>query len=327
MVEELFLESIKRHNLIRKKDKIILGVSAGPDSVALLHNFLKIKDQYKLRIICAHLDHSLRKESDLESKFIQNLCKKMGVEIIAERKDVGKFSRDSLEQSARNLRFDFFLKCARQKKVKKIALAHHKDDLAETILMRVIRGTGLCGLRGILPKSSFKSLTIIRPLINLRKKDILDWLQKNNISFCLDQSNEDIKFLRNKIRIELLPRLEAINCNVVSRLSDLAVNAGLDYDFIYNFSLAQFDRLKKQESARSLRLDLDKLKELHPAVFNNVIRIAFERIKGDTRRIEQSHLTQVTDLVKNSKILSSLHLPEILVKKEKKAILIQSLIL
>lgn len=327
MMENQFIETIEKYNLIKKKDEIMLGVSGGPDSVALLYNFLNLKKEYKLKITCLHFNHALRKESDSEENFIKEICNKRGIECISEKKDVNQFKKDSLEQTARNLRFDFFLKCSRAKKIKKIALAHHKNDLAETVLMRITRGTGLCGLRGFLPKAKFKNLTIIRPFINIEKKQILNWLNKKNISFCTDKSNQDNKFLRNKIRIELMPQLANINESILDRLSDLAVNAGLDYDFIYKFSEKEFRRLRVKKSGKGLSLNLSELKKLHSAIFNNVIRIAIEEIKGNTRRIEQNHLFEVRKLVEEGRDQASIHLPKIVVKKEKDTIFIQSLIL
>ncbi len=328
MVEEYFVKAIERYSLLKRKDKIMLGVSGGPDSLALFYNFLNIKKDYKLKIACVHFNHGLRAESDSEEEFIKNLCKKEKIDFISERKDVSKFFKgDSLEQTSRDLRFDFFLKCGRQKRIKKIALAHHKDDLAETVLMRIIRGTGLKGMRGFLPKSNFRNLTIIRPFIGLGKRQILNWLKKKNISFCLDKSNQEKNFLRNKIRIDLLPQLKKTNESVVDRLSDLAVTAGLDYDFIYNFSYGEFKRLKQKESGWGFCLDLEGLKKLHPAIFNNVLRAAIEQVKGNTRRIEQNHLIRVRELVLSGRDQASIHLPKIWVKKENKSLLIQSLIL
>ncbi|MCF7916540.1 MAG: tRNA lysidine(34) synthetase TilS [Candidatus Omnitrophica bacterium] len=327
MIEDQFTETIKKYNLIQKKDKIMLGLSGGPDSVALLYNFLNLREDYKLKIVCIHFNHNLRKESDSEENFIKRICNKLDLEFISEKKDVNQFRKDSLEQAARNLRFDFFLKCSRAKRIKKIALAHHKNDLAETVLMRIVRGTGLCGLRGFLPKAKFKNLTIIRPFINIEKEQILNWLKKRNISFCTDKSNQDKKFLRNKIRIELMPQLENINESIRDRLSGLAVNAGFDYDFIYNFSENEFRRLRVKKSGKGLYLNLPELRKLHPAIFNNVVRIAIEEIKGDTRRIEQNHLLEVRKLVKEGRDQASIHLPKIVVKKEKNTIFIQSLIL
>ncbi|MCF7870370.1 MAG: tRNA lysidine(34) synthetase TilS [Candidatus Omnitrophica bacterium] len=327
-LEKTFLKTIKEYNLFKKKDKLLLGVSGGPDSIALLYNVINLTKDYKLKIVCAHFNHGIRKESDREEKFIKELCSKLNIDFVSEKKNVNDFfAGDSLEQTARELRFDFFLKVSRQVKIKKLVLAHHKNDLAETVLMRIIRGTGLKGLRGFLPKSQFRSLTVVRPFIDLEKEQILNWLNEKNIPFCLDKSNQEVKFLRNKIRIGLLPQLEAINESITDRLSDLAVNAGLDYDFIYNFSKSEFRRLKQKRSSRGLSLGLKGLKELHPAVFNNVIRIAIEQIKGNTRRIDQNHLIEVKKLVLEGREAASIHLPKIVIKKEKKALSIQSLIL
>lgn len=327
MVREKFLNTLKQYDLIKPKDKIIIGLSGGPDSIALLYSFLGLKKTHKLKLACAHLNHGLRKEADREESFVKNLCCRLGVQFIAEKRNVANFAGDSLEQAARNLRFDFFLKISNQLKIKKIALAHHKDDLAETVLMRIIRGTGLSGLKAILPKSKFKNLILIRPFIDLRKQEILNWLKSEKIDFCLDKSNKDKKFLRNKIRIDLLPELEAINQTVVDRLSDLALTAGFDYSFIYDFSFKCFNRLKKQGPGKSFCFSLEDLRKQHPAVRNIIIRIAFEQIKGNLRRIEKSHLNQVENLIKEGRPGSSIHLPGILVKKEKNQISIQSLIL
>jgi len=128
-MEEIFKNTLKKYGLLKKKDKVILGISGGPDSIAMLYQFLNIHKEYKLQLVCAHFNHSLRVEADIEEKFISKICAKLGVKFISEKKDVKSFFKgDSLEQTARNLRLDFFMKISRQTKIKKIALAHHKDD-------------------------------------------------------------------------------------------------------------------------------------------------------------------------------------------------------
>jgi len=327
-VEDILAQTIKKYSLLKKKDKLLLGVSGGPDSVFMLYQFLGLKKEYKLHLVCLHFNHSLREEADSEEQFIKELCEKEGIKCISEKKDVNKFFKgDSLEQTARNLRFDFFLKCSRQTKIKKIALAHHKDDLIETVLMRMIRGSGLKGLQGFLPKSKFRSLNVIRPLIDITKNDILKWLKDKNMPYCLDKSNFEEKFLRNRIRIKLLPLLKELNPNIIENLSNLSRNISLDYDFIYTYSRRKFLSLKKKETARSLRLSLEGLKELPEAVFNNVIRIAVEELKGNTRLFEARHLDEIRDLVYNRPSRSIVDLPHFSAKKEEKTLLIQSLIL
>jgi len=327
-MEEIFKNTLKKYNLLKKNDKIILGVSGGPDSICMLYQFLQIKKEYKLQLVCAHFNHSLRKEADKEEESIRKLCAKLEVKFISEKKDVGSFfSGDSLEQTARNLRLDFFMKVSRQTKIKKIALAHHKDDLIETVLMRMIRGSGLKGLRGFLPKTKFKSLTVIRPLVEVRKTEIVKWLEDQKIFFCIDKSNFEDKFFRNRVRLKLLPLLEELNPNIVSNLYNLASNISLDYDFIYSFSYGKFLALKRKETRMSLCLDLKGLKELPTAIFNNVVRIAIEQLKGNTRRLEAKHINELQDLVLRRPRGSIVDLPELVVKKDEKLLSIQSLIL
>jgi tRNA(Ile)-lysidine synthase len=244
------------------------------------------------------------------------------------KKEVNKFfNGDSLEQTARNLRFDFFLKISRHFKIKKLALAHHKDDLVETVLMRLIRGAGLKGLRGFLPKTRFSSLTVSRPLIELNKKEIVSWLDEHNLKYCIDKSNFEDKFLRNRIHLELLPLLEKFNPDITNNIYNLSRNLSLDYDFIYTASRAAFESLKKGETAKTIKLDLEKLTKLHPALLQNVIRIAIEELKGHTRRIESRHIDEVVDLILYRPLESIVNLPFMLAKKEAKTFIIQTLIL
>ena len=326
ILEDIFEDTIVRQNLLSKKDKLILGVSGGPDSVCMLHQFSRIQKEYKLYFVCAHFNHGLRKDADKEENFIKSMCDKLKIKCISERKEVGKFFKgDSLEQTARNLRFDFFLKVSRQTKIKRLALAHHKDDLVETVLMRLIRGSGLKGLRGFLPKSKFRSLTVIRPMFELTKEEILSWLKNKNLSYCLDASNFEDKFFRNRIRLELIPFLKKLNPNIIDTLFAGAKNISLDYDFIHNLSQDAFFALKRKDGGSSLSLELAGLKKLPQALFNNVIRIAIEDFKGSTRRLEARHIEELKDLVFHRPSGSIVDLPQILVKKEENSLIIKYL--
>jgi len=328
MVKEIFKNTIKRCKLVDKKDRILLGISGGPDSIFMLHQFCEIMKEYKLQLVCAHFNHMLRPEAESEEEFVKNTCKNLGIKFVSESKDVNKFfDGDSLEQTARNLRYDFFLKISRHFKIKKLALAHHKDDLIETVLMRIIRGTGLKGLRAFSAKSKYKGLTVIRPHIELNKEDIVKWLENKNIAYCLDKTNFEDKFLRNRIRLKLMPLLSEINPSIAQNLYNLSASVSLDYDFIYSFSRKEFERLKRGETKREIRLDLEGIKENHPAIVNNIIRIAIEELKGNTRRLELKHLDEIRDLIDNRPLGSVVHLPELSVRKEEKRIIIQTLIL
>lgn len=327
-MEETVLSTIKEYGLLEKKDKVMLGVSGGPDSICLLYLFWQLSKEYKLKIVCAHFNHSLRKEADREEEFVKKVCQDLGIKFISEKRDVKHlFKGDSLEQTARNLRFDFFLRCSKQVKIKKIALAHHKDDLVETMLMRIIRGTGLKGLRGFLPKSKFRSLEVIRPMISVSKEDILRWLKERKIAYCIDESNFEDKFFRNRIRLHLMPVLRQLNPNITDNLYNLARHLALDYDFIYTYSYEKYQKLKKRETTRDVCLDLSGLRQLSGAVFNNVIRVAIEEVKGNLRKIDGRHIFEIRDLVVNRPQNSIVDLPDIMVKKDEETLIIQNLIL
>lgn len=316
LIEDIFLKTILRQGLIKKRDKLILGVSGGPDSICLLYLIYRLKESHKLYIVCAHFNHGLRADAVGEESFVKEICQELGIRCISETKDVSKFfTGDSLEQTARSLRFDFFLKCSRETRIKKIALAHHKDDLAETVLMRIIRGTGLRGLRGFLPKSKYKNLTVIRPLIEVRKKQIVDWLKKEKIPYCLDKTNFEDKFFRNRLRLEVIPFLEKFNSNIVDNLYNMAVHTAVDYDFLFKYSYGVFQSLRKEETKRDIKIDLEGLKKLPGAVYNNVIRIAIEELKGNIRKIESRHLAELNDLIMNRPVGSVVDLPALLVEK------------
>ncbi len=328
MKNNTFLDTIKVHNLIKKKDKILLGISGGPDSVYLLYQFIEIRDDFKLNITCLHFNHALRPEADSEETFVKELCKKLKVRCITEKKDVKSFSKgDSLEQTARNLRFDFFLKCARECKAKKIALAHHKDDLVETVLMRLIRGSGLKGLQGFSVCSRYKSLQVMRPLINATKQDILDWLKDQKIAYCVDESNFEEKFFRNRIRLKLLPLLKELNPAIVQTLHTTAKTISLDYEFIHEIAYKTFLGIRKKETKHKIYLDLKKINDLPLALFNNVIRIAIEFLQGHTRRLEMRHIEEIRDMALRRPVNSIVDVPNLILTKDDKSLIIQSLLL
>lgn len=326
-LEEIFTKTIRKHGLLEQKDKLILGVSGGPDSIFMLHQFCFLQKEYRLKLVCAHFNHSLRHEADEEEDFVKETCSKLGIRCVSEKKDVKKFfTGDSQEQTARTLRFDFFLRIAREFKTKKLALAHHKDDVVETTLMRIIRGAALKGLRGILPKSRFKELTVIRPLIGIRKKEILEWLAARNIPYRTDKTNFEDKFFRNKVRLKLIPALEELNPNINNVIFNLSQLVSLDYEFISRYAREKYERLKKQKGRHYVKLDLKELKSQDAAIILNIVRLSIEELKGDTRKLEFRHIEEITDLLYNRPPFSIVDLPDLEVKKDEHWFIIKSLL-
>lgn len=305
--------TIKRFNLIRNGDRILVGVSGGPDSVTLLYILNSLKNELKISLHIAHLDHMLRKDSSKDSKYVLDLARKFKLPVTTEKINVKERAKQgSLEEIARNIRMDFLFKVAKKIKAKKIALGHNLDDHAETVLMRLLRGSGLYGLSGILPKRKFGSLEVIRPLIEIRRRDIERFLKRRKITPRIDISNFQDIYFRNKIRHKLIPLLEKeYNRNIRQVLSNTAESIGYDYDYLNRLSLKVFKRMNQ--------INLKKFSKLHPAIQRLVLRLNINRLKKDTRSITFQHIKEIEDLILNRPVNSVVDLPKsISVLKKKK---------
>lgn len=314
MIIEQVKKTIRRHNLISKNDRILIGVSGGADSVTLLYILNSLKNEFNLTLFVAHLDHCLRKDSASEARFVQRLAQKLGIPVCINSVNVRRLAKKgSLEEAARNARLDFLFKVAKRVKAKKIALGHNLDDQAETVLMRILRGTGLYGLAGIVPKRNIKGLQIIRPLLEVSRKEIEGFLSRRKITPRIDLSNLQDLYFRNKIRNKLLPLLEKeYSRNIKALLVNLAESAGYDYDYLYGIA-------SKRANKGVKRFALKDITRLHPAIQRLIFRYTITKIKGDTRSITFQHIREIEDLLSNRPVNSIVDLPKsISVIKKKK---------
>ncbi|MFH1201390.1 MAG: tRNA lysidine(34) synthetase TilS [Candidatus Omnitrophota bacterium] len=329
-------EIIRRFKLFDFGDKVLVGVSGGPDSVALLFVLCQLRYEFGLNIHVAHLDHGLRKCSKLDAEFVKKLAKKLNLPITVAKIKVRNLAKNrSLEEVAREARLNYFFKVAKKIKADKIALGHNKDDQAETVLMRIIRGSGLEGLRAILPKRTINDYTVVRPLIEVSRKEIEGFLKKNNLKPRIDKTNFETEFFRNKIRHILIPYLKRFNPNIKDVLSDFAQNAGVDYEYLINGARVALGRsrvpalLESRKGPRRRRvrlrrkrfevnIKLDKFLKYPLAVQRMVVRLAIRELKKDTRRITYQHWREIEDLVSNRPLNSIVNLPgKIVVSKSK----------
>jgi len=318
MIVEKINKSIKKYGLINRGDSIIVGLSGGPDSVALLSLLKSLSGPANLKLHAAHLDHMLRKKSHKDAEFVKNLCMKLKIPITVGTLDVKSLTpKGSVEQNARNARFSFLLSLAKRINADKIALGHNLDDQAETVLMRILRGSGLYGLCAIAPKRNICGVPVIRPLIDISRREIESYLKKRKIRFMLDETNSKDIYMRNRIRHELIPFLEKkYNNNIKVLLSGMAENISYDYDYLCK-EAENF--IKKQPKAS---FNINKLAKMHPAIQNLAMRMSIERLKGNTRRIESRHIREIRDLVFNRPAGSIVDLPcNLQVVRRKKTIL------
>lgn len=214
---------VEKLNLIKPNQTIIIGLSGGPDSIFLLHYFLQIKKEYNLTVIAAHLDHEWRENSIQDKNFCEKFCKKNNVAFVAARASelhISQKKTGSKEELGRILRRIFFQKIKQEYHADSIALAHHLDDQLETFFIRLLRGTSITGLACMRPHQD----DYIRPLLCLQKQEILAYLEQHKIPFVIDPSNMSPEFLRNRIRLSLIPVLEQTDKRYYTNIQKTIIN-------------------------------------------------------------------------------------------------------
>ena len=311
-----FRETIKKYGLIQHRDKILVAVSGGPDSLALLLHLSCLRAKLGLILHIAHVDHMLRRDSSLDAFFVERWGKRLNIPVsIVQLNPNLSQSKGSLEEVYRQARLDFFIRVAKKIKADKIALGHNLDDQAETVLMRILRGTGLSGLSGISVKRKIHGVIFIRPLLETTRREIDKFLKNKGIKPRLDSTNRQDLFLRNKIRHNLIPLLKKeYNKNIVEVLANLAETVSYDYEY-----LDQVAR-HKVKGSNSL-LNLRKIMFLHPAILRLKIRQSIACLQGDTRRISFVHIQEIEDLLKARPDKSIVDLPKgISVQKTRKCL-------
>lgn len=229
---KLIKNNVIANELIEKGDRVIVAVSGGPDSMALLHILQNLAGEMQFDLVAAHINHGLRPEADEEQRFVAKQCRRWNVSCYTEEinvRDLARQSKTSLEDAGRIARYRFLNALQAQLGAQSIATAHHRDDVAETVLLHLLRGAGLQGLRGILPRNG----QIIRPLLPLGKEQLLSYLNQHDIKYCLDMSNVDPTFLRNRIRQQLIPELQQnYNPRIVDSLNQMAELLRADHELL-----------------------------------------------------------------------------------------------
>ena len=303
-------KTIHHYAMFEPSEKVIVAVSGGPDSVALLHILKELEFEFCLELGVAHLDHGLRRGSSGDLVFVKNLAQKLNLPFFSRRLDWRKIKKQgSLEDQLKNLRYDFLFDTCKKFQAKKMVLGHTRDDQAETVLMRILRGSGLYGLSSILPRRLCGPFEIVRPLIEVSRKEIMDYLKRNGYRYRVDSSNLENIFLRNKIRNNLLPLFEKdYNPNIKEVLSNLALTVGADYAYLSKGSEVFLNKnLKKSHGKYSL--PLSALKRLDISLRRLSLRKILEFLCGDLRRIGFQHWQEVEDLIFYRPRESQVHLP------------------
>ncbi len=297
--------------MIQKGDAVLIGVSGGPDSMALLHALLHLADAMDLRLGVAHLNHCLRQAlSDADEQFVASAAKKLKVPFFVEKKDIVTESRKTglgLEEAGREARYHFFNGVCEKHRFDKIAVGHHGEDNAEQVLLNLVRGSGPAGMGGILPVRK----NIIRPLIRTPRTEILNYLNENQIEYVIDHSNADEQFLRNKIRHQLMPLLQqTYNPRISETLNRLSAIAQSEEEWINALITPLFEKVVVSADDRQMILCVSALQQFHAAARRRILRKAIGTIKKDLRRITCSHIEATMRLISENPATARLDLPD-----------------
>ncbi len=294
---------IEKYRMLPKGEPVVAGVSGGPDSVALLHLLVSLRREFGISLYAAHLNHLARgRQSDADAAFVEQLATRWGVPSSSERIDVpGAVEREggSFEEVAREARYAFFSRVCDRVGATTVAVGHTRDDQAETILMRMIRGAGPLGMQGMAPVVSREreGFRVVRPLLATWRSQIEAYLAHHRIRARSDPSNRETRYLRNRIRRELLPLLEArYNPRIKERLATLAEHLATDYAYVDCVAERAF-RTVSRISDGQVCLDLHKLQRLPEAIRRQVVRRAIHRVQGSLRRLTTRHWRELEELI------------------------------
>ena len=292
------LNTINEFNMIRRGDKIVVGLSGGADSVALITLLSNLREKLELGLLAVHVNHGIRgEEAERDGNFARALCKKLGVDFVIRRFDVPKEAGElgvTEEEAGRIVRYRAFYEAVSEYGFNKIAVAHNMNDQAETVLMRLARGSGLTGLKGIRPVRDI----IIRPLINCTRHEIEGWLKEIGQEYCTDSTNLKTDYARNKIRLEVIPYLEReINLKAAENIAKTAALVSEEDEFIEGEARKRYIHALEKEGEKSVYLNMDRLSGIETVLLRRVIRMGFRTFKKDIKNLNAIHISQVIGLI------------------------------
>ncbi len=302
-------KSIEEHDLLPVGKSVVVAVSGGPDSLALMHLLREMRRDFGWELHVAHLHHGIRgTDADEDALFVQEHANAWGLPFHLAHEDVpalAKASGMALEEAARQARYRFLARVARSVGADRIALGHHLDDQVETVLMHFIRGSGLAGLRGMLPLAPMAEmrldaipgeppetagLWLARPLLTVPHDDLVAYCHEHGLEPRFDRSNLDTTYFRNRLRHELIPTLETYNPRVREIIARSAAIFADDYDLLHSIMLEAWPHVVVGESPEGIVLALDAWRSLHPAMQRAVLREAIHRLRRSLRNINWAHV-------------------------------------
>ena len=296
-MEEKVLKTIKKYELIKSGDNIVLGISGGPDSICMLYILNSLKKDLNFNIYVAHINHMLRENAKLDEEYVKNTCEKLNIPVYIKHikiKEIAEKEKRGIEETGRKVRYEFFEEILRKTNSNKIATAHNLNDSIETIILNIIRGTGISGLAGIEPIRENK---FIRPLIKCERKEIEEYCKLNKLEPRIDESNYENKYNRNKIRNICIPYLQKeLNSNVIKNISRLSEIANEEQKYIEKNVEKSFNKICIENTENKIILDIKMFVKEELVIKRRLILYTINKLIGTTINIEKINIDDIIKL-------------------------------
>ncbi|MBR1909532.1 MAG: tRNA lysidine(34) synthetase TilS [Lachnospiraceae bacterium] len=314
-IYEKVISYIRENNLISPQDTIVEGISGGADSVCLFLMLEEYKKEVGFKTVAVHVNHGIRKKTaDKDEKFVAKLCESKGVELKSFKKDIPlicKITKESEEECGRRIRYELFDEVCRQYENAKIAVAHHMNDQVETVIFRIIRGSGIKGLGGMEAKRD----NIIRPLLCLKREEIEDYLEQSGQNYRIDETNNAIEYSRNYIRKKIIPKFENVRRNAVEHINALSGEAADINDFMEKKALELLEGASKEADKKYITKGLSKkykadvLSEAEPILLKFAVRALISEAGVSIKDVTRNHVESLCELIEKPKS-GEIHLPK-----------------
>ena len=303
-MKEEVLKKIKKYNLIESGDKLVLGVSGGPDSISMLNVLREIAEDetidLKFQIVVSHINHNIRKEAKEDEEFVKKYCDENNIKFFSKSIDVEKIANNSkigIEEAGRKVRYEFFDEVLKETNSNKIAIAHNKNDKVETMIMNVLRGSGLLGLKGIEPKRG----KYIRPLIEIEREKIEEYCEEKNLNPRIDKTNFDNTYSRNKVRNEVIPYIkQEFNPNIIKTLDRLSELVKEEDTYVEKQVEKAYQEIFIEGNNEEIILNLKKFNNYEKVIKSRIVLYTITRLFGSSKGIEKIHIDDILKLCKNN---------------------------
>ncbi len=300
MLKDEVLKTIKTYNLINKGDKVVVGVSGGPDSICLLHVLYTLKQELGIEIFVAHINHMIREAADSETQYVQNFCKKLDIKCFVKKENVtylAKQQKKGTEEIGRQIRYEFFNEILTETDSNKIATAHNSNDRAETVILNILRGSGISGLKGI---EVMREQKYIRPLIDINRTDIEKYCKENGLNPRYDESNDENIYSRNKVRNIIIPYIKKeFNPNIIKTINRLSAVATEENEYIQKIVKKEYCQMATKEN-ENIILDLKKFNDLELVIKRRIILYTINEVLHTTSGIEKVNIDDIIKLCNNN---------------------------